>query len=427
MKWPLRTCVGPAVGLLLLTGCASHYTTDGAAVSYNRSFANARNEVLLLNILRASASEPLQFSTISTVTGSVQNGTKISVPFTNIILGGEDSITPTLEVTTRNPNVTIAPLETREFILGITRPVSVDTLINLMNQGWNRSLILSMAVGGVVCTEKPRRVVLNDGSSENDDRRFTHAVGQTVHFTPESAAANSVTNLQLSAAEAAALLGEGVGEGRRIGQITTVDPTGRPAGKSAPQQAAPAGSTPPAAAAPPAPAAVVSVEIVEPGSQRVSGLNFASLCEAAGAAASPEGKPAQVGVILRSVQSMIHYLGALHRRRYPPEWDACGLPQRPAAASAPQAAYGAQAADREAVDTQTLFRLRVVCVAPQIPVQAVVATEFRNRHFYVPRREEVGRDDHTLEVLSLLTQLIALQTSADAAAASRPLIAITPQ
>src|SRR3712207_3666208 len=103
-----------AAALLPLSACGGHLATDRAAVDYNRSFANARNEVLLLNILRAWAKEPMQFSTISQVIGGVRTGAELTLPFSNIAEGGVAAeISPSVRFSTRNPNVTVAPLETR--------------------------------------------------------------------------------------------------------------------------------------------------------------------------------------------------------------------------------------------------------------------------------------------------------------------------
>ena len=56
-----------------LEACAATTPTSKVAVDYDRIFAKAQNEVLVTNILRASEREPLQFSTMGSVTGGVRN------------------------------------------------------------------------------------------------------------------------------------------------------------------------------------------------------------------------------------------------------------------------------------------------------------------------------------------------------------------
>ncbi|MEA3052898.1 MAG: hypothetical protein QOG72_1801, partial [Sphingomonadales bacterium] len=72
----LRGIIGlPLVATL--GGCALSQATPKIALDYNRDFADSRNEMLLLNVLRAAAREPLQFSTMGTVQGTVGNGSSL--------------------------------------------------------------------------------------------------------------------------------------------------------------------------------------------------------------------------------------------------------------------------------------------------------------------------------------------------------------
>src|SRR5215211_7680173 len=53
-----------------LFGCAVIDNYSGRAVDFNREAEQAQEEVLLLNIVRASLRRPMQFTSLSTVTGS---------------------------------------------------------------------------------------------------------------------------------------------------------------------------------------------------------------------------------------------------------------------------------------------------------------------------------------------------------------------
>src|SRR5215212_8384557 len=63
-----------AVAALLLasqlSGCAVIDNYSGRAVDFNREAEQAQEEVLLLNIVRASLRRPMQFTSLSSVTGS---------------------------------------------------------------------------------------------------------------------------------------------------------------------------------------------------------------------------------------------------------------------------------------------------------------------------------------------------------------------
>src|SRR5215212_142887 len=51
-------------------GCAVIDNYSGRAVDFNREAEQAQEEVLLLNIVRASLRRPMQFTSLSSVTGS---------------------------------------------------------------------------------------------------------------------------------------------------------------------------------------------------------------------------------------------------------------------------------------------------------------------------------------------------------------------
>src|SRR5437763_16596944 len=82
------SCVGVrAAGLLLalsVSACAVIDSYSGRAVDYNREAEQAQEEVLLLNIVRASLRRPMQFTGLqsitgaASVTGSLQGGKTVS-------------------------------------------------------------------------------------------------------------------------------------------------------------------------------------------------------------------------------------------------------------------------------------------------------------------------------------------------------------
>src|SRR5205823_1224423 len=103
-------------------------------VGYNGIFAKSRDEVLVTNILRASAREPLQFSTMGTVTGGVSPTGQVELPFSHIF--AKDGLKLTLKDEI-NPAVTIVPLADKDFTASILNPVSLSTMNYFLNQGWD--------------------------------------------------------------------------------------------------------------------------------------------------------------------------------------------------------------------------------------------------------------------------------------------------
>lgn len=359
-----------AAALMLAAGCSATQSARDAGVSYNRAFADARNEVLLLNILRTAAREPMQFSTINQVTGAPRPGAQITIPFSNILLGGDESINPTVGLSARNPSVTIIPLSTREFMRGMAAPIDFALADHLIAQGWHPEIVLGLAVGGVVCSEDPEVVRLNTGTHRDRAEAFDRVLADTRNFSVAPGERRTVATLRLSANELAQLFDRGVGEGRRIG------PVREPTAGSADEK--------------------YEVEILGEEASRVVGLDFAPVCGAVSARQREEG----LRVLPRSPQSMIFYLAGLHRSDPEP----CGIEPRPASARVP-------------------FRIRVACPGQRPPASAVISTEFHGRRYFVDRAELAGEDD-TLRILSLLTELIALQTTEGAVGASRPILTI---
>src|SRR5215813_1599054 len=75
---------GVLVGALLaglLSACAAvDSTIQPRYDTFNRQLERARNEAILLNIVRASHDWPLSFSTVSQVSPTFQNATTIGMP-----------------------------------------------------------------------------------------------------------------------------------------------------------------------------------------------------------------------------------------------------------------------------------------------------------------------------------------------------------
>lgn len=387
-----RAAFTATVLAMLTGGCADTLSTSGAGVDYNRSFADSRNALLLLNVLRAAQREPLQFSTISSVSGSVRTSASITIPFTNVIAGGPDAISPSITASIRNPQVTVSPLATREFTLGIVRPITFGTLRDLTSGSTQSETAFALAIGGVECAGGT--IVMNYGDNETLDAAFRRALSSPERFQFTETPGNVFPPLRMSASEAAETLSRGVGEGRRITTIQPVgaDPDGR-GGKAAAQSPEDASS-----------AADVLVHIAANPAPLLSGPDFAEVCQTRQLAATTKGS----AVVVRSVQAMFQYLGELHRHNERRDQGACRRDgQEPPA------------------DGLAPFRLRRACDGLEAPITAVAATSFHDRTYYVLRDALTEPRDDTLETLSILSEFIALQTTDATVASSRPVIAIT--
>jgi hypothetical protein len=428
----LRTIL--AVGLVATSAaCTSELAADRLAVGSNRSFANARNEILLLNILRAWANEPLQFSTVSSATGTARSGAELTLPFANI-LGGDPAAEfgPSLKITARNPTITITALDSQSFLQGVNRPLDASAIDSLIAQGWHRPTILGLAIGGVQCGQDgadPRlNLTPNDPSAHGFDWAFNNSGG----FQITDDRPRVLSRVRLPVVDALKLLREGAGPGRLVRIAEPEQPQPDKATLLVP---------PPPAPPPPTVTTDLELEVVTEASTGILGLNFSRVCELNTFATQHKRWP----LITRSAEGMIRYLAEVFRRDFAASVENCagGSPQAslpeeapnavdpaPDPASAPPKPGGGDNAIQPVASPSSerpvplSFHLRWTCPGAPPPETAAISTFFRGRYFYVRRSTANDPDDRTLQIFSILTDLIAQHITEQSIAASRPLIAI---
>lgn len=142
----LRT---PALVLALLQcGCISSRIAP-TVISYNLAVEQAQNEMLLLNMVRAAKWQPMYLTDISKITGSIKRDltATLTVPFGRLhggsaanfsgAPGGTYSVNPTFDV-----NV----LNTQDFMKGFLQPLTPELFAYFWNQGWPAALLLNLFV-----------------------------------------------------------------------------------------------------------------------------------------------------------------------------------------------------------------------------------------------------------------------------------------
>jgi hypothetical protein len=410
-----------SISALLVAGCALQQPTPKIAVDYNRDFAKSRNEMLLLNVLRAAAREPLQFSTMGTVSGSVGNGAELSLPFNNLIGAGAGVISPTLKVTDSvNPSVTITPLASKEFATGILSPIRTETIQLFLHNGWDAEFLLPLVVGAVACPDG--RLLLNSGEYLTPDgQRPTdlHLAFKDFFrdFAPKFAIAGQLKkrNLVLLDKEVLEALKNGLGPNLVVEavaphadagkSIVTIKDTSNPAvsGEAAPLAklcaaglAARAGLN--ATRKSQGKAELPDITLSPRELAAISGSETLLLNSGAVGPNPPH-------LVFRSVGSVIQYLGESHRVRF-----------RQGAGGYRLSYYN------RSHDDQILFDIDWgLDDAPD-----AVATTFQGTTFRIPRIDlRRGEDkDRTLKTLSFLDQLIALQTSESVIRGTQPILTI---
>jgi len=151
-------CRDFVAGILLagtLGACAVVDPVDPRYDTVNRSLAKARNESMLLNIIRSSHDWPMSFTTVPQVNPSMQNVTTFGLPSflvgptprgalapaspaRDVIFGNQQNFN---NATTVSSNFSVSSLENGSFYSGLLSPVSLHDLNYFIRQGYSRELL----------------------------------------------------------------------------------------------------------------------------------------------------------------------------------------------------------------------------------------------------------------------------------------------
>jgi hypothetical protein len=159
-------CRDLIAGMLLagtLGACALVDPVEPRYDTVNRSLAKARNESILLNIIRSSHDWPMSFTTVPQVNPSMQNVTTFGMPSflmgpnprcaplpstvclavppspgRDVIFGNQQNFNNS---TTVSSNFSVSSLENGSFYSGLLSPVSLHDLNYFIRQGYSRELL----------------------------------------------------------------------------------------------------------------------------------------------------------------------------------------------------------------------------------------------------------------------------------------------
>jgi len=396
-----RAAMGLAVALLV-SGCSLGRTVGQHGVAYNGSVEAATDTVLVLNVLRARDQAPLHFTEIGAIHGALTLSAGLGYDLSNVNGGTEPAL-----LAATSPSFDIAPLGRQEFARGLLRPIDPALLRLLSDQGWPSPLLLHLLVsrfdegpGGRSAVNDPRlRRDLDPATRAACAREglaapppcdpFQAMVDQITGHGP--LVFNGYTRLvpvgpRLTRAEAVAP--ENLAAARQAGMTMRQDGAGWQLYRALPQLVL----CLPDAAGREEGRRYTALALDNDAPQASPMPQGGSPCTADEVADRPSGagEAARPGVswYLRSVDEVLHYLGAVQRR------EEAGVPYRIGIGTS----VGASAAPR-------LFHLW-----PEPPARPRLSAEYRGRRWWVGEYDE--GEDLTLRVLALTTQLLNLQKSA---------------
>jgi hypothetical protein len=196
----MRAKIGRAAGLVgaialaqVVAACAIIDSYSGRAVDFNREAELAQEQVLLLNIVRASLRRPMQFTSLQSVTGSGSasgslQGGAISTRQTPLIslFGLTPPAASTVISRIASANVsgnaqlsgsatfTVPVLDTQEFYQGILNPIPLQAFDYYLQQGFPPQLLFDLFVQKIEITR------LDDGACRKFT--FTNSVRNDLEF-----------------------------------------------------------------------------------------------------------------------------------------------------------------------------------------------------------------------------------------------------
>jgi hypothetical protein len=153
MGW-IRIVLGGGAGLLL-AGCAiMDYQLEPRAGVINHQTDNARNNEILLNIVRASYSQPLNFVPISKASGTQTTDLKVGLP--TFTLGPAQTISQKQFQfssnswdNSSNGSFDSAPLASHDFYANMMSPIALEIGSALIHMGYSRELVMNTLISAI--------------------------------------------------------------------------------------------------------------------------------------------------------------------------------------------------------------------------------------------------------------------------------------
>ena len=153
MAW-LRMVLGAGVAFLLAACAVMDYQLEPRAGVINHQTDNARNNEILLNIVRASYSQPLNFVPISKASGTQTTDLKVGLPtFTlgpaQTIVQKQFQLAGNTWDNSSNGSLNSAPLASHDFYANMMSPIALETASALIHMGYSRELVLNTVISAI--------------------------------------------------------------------------------------------------------------------------------------------------------------------------------------------------------------------------------------------------------------------------------------
>jgi hypothetical protein len=149
----------------------------GSSTDYNVVVEKAQNDMILINIVRASKRYPMYFTNFKQLRGSMSynfSTGSLTVPFGKFGLGGPGETTsyalaPSISYST-NPSFDLNVLDDKEFLQGMTTSVSLEMVDFYLKQGWPDLMLWNLFIDSIETTDEGK--FRNYPLDENEFHKF---------------------------------------------------------------------------------------------------------------------------------------------------------------------------------------------------------------------------------------------------------------
>jgi len=133
--------------LLALAGCALGQPIAQQAIDYNHAVETAANSLLVTNILRARDEQPLHFTAMPQIRGSLSVG--LGQPGVGLpIAGSQQGLSLGLSGA-NSPSFDVSALDTQDFIRGLLDPLELGVLRYYFDRGYPDPMLLMLLFSAV--------------------------------------------------------------------------------------------------------------------------------------------------------------------------------------------------------------------------------------------------------------------------------------
>ncbi len=385
---------------LTTAGCVSmRPAMTSFSVDYNRVVADTRNRMILLNIVRAAYREPTYYTAFDHIEGSLNLQASVSGEIANLVGGDVTAFKPTVSGSLTNaPTFSIIPLNGDDFAKGMLQPVRPDTIQLFLSQGWRSRLLAPLLVQKIECIYDDEVVAEIDNQPGNQIEAASAESFEDIEFYTGKAEPGTAYKFTVPGADALKALTGGVLDKFDVAQgaqpadpiLTTVAVTAQL-------------DRPLAARVPDTMKAICKARVTDAirhpkdlrrrltlSPEEIANLTVSDSITAGGfRSLAPKKGGITLNVVFRSTDGIVYYLGELIRGKFN------GYPPKPNP------------------EGDTLFDLGRDARGP-----TAVAVTHRSATWSIPARELADSPgstthghDRSLQVIALLNQLIAAQTS----------------